>query len=263
MADLDRFDVPPAPVHLSNSTDPFQPLELRFAHTRCALEGLQAHRRRFTTITVLTKNPRLAARSDYARLLGALGNVGPAHPAAAARTASGAPGAQVEVSLAFWRDDARAFWEPGAPSVAERVEGIRALRAAGIPVVLRIDPLFPQSPLPTQPNRTLADVGLVEAQTPQDLEALVGFARETGVRHVVYSPLKIVLGRRGGLAAPMRNLLAVYRAVSAPGKPMWRGGSWRLPTEVAERWVTGPFLEICRRHGVLAKFCMRNLLETD
>ena len=27
--DLDGFGVPPAPVHLSNSTDPFQPLELR------------------------------------------------------------------------------------------------------------------------------------------------------------------------------------------------------------------------------------------
>lgn len=27
LADLETFDVPPAPVHLSNSTDPFQPLE--------------------------------------------------------------------------------------------------------------------------------------------------------------------------------------------------------------------------------------------
>ena len=66
MEDLDQFDVPPAPVHLSNSTDPFQPLELNAGHTRYALERLLVHRRRFTTVTILTKNPllpvQLAAR---------------------------------------------------------------------------------------------------------------------------------------------------------------------------------------------------------
>ena len=38
LEDLERFDVPPAPLHLSNSTDPLQPLEEEFGHTRHALE---------------------------------------------------------------------------------------------------------------------------------------------------------------------------------------------------------------------------------
>ncbi|MCS7336678.1 MAG: hypothetical protein NZ739_00345 [Verrucomicrobiae bacterium] len=39
LADLDRFNVPPAPVHLSNSTDPFQPLELRMRHNHACFGG--------------------------------------------------------------------------------------------------------------------------------------------------------------------------------------------------------------------------------
>lgn len=262
LADLDRFDVPPAPVHLSNSTDPFQPLELRFGDTKRALEGLLAHRHRFNTITLLTKNPALAARTDYAQLLQALGEIPPTHPCAERWRASGAPAVQMEVILAFWRDESRAFWDPGAPSVAERIDGIRALRAAGISVVLRIDPLFPRSPLPTQPASTLADFRLVEAQTLEDLESLVSFAKQIGAHHVVYSPAKIVLTRGGKLPTAMQNLLRVYRALSAPEKPIWRGGSWRLPREIAERLITRPFLEICQRHGVKGKFCMANLLDT-
>jgi hypothetical protein len=60
LADLETFDVPPAPVHLSNSTDPFQPLEQIHGHTRLALEGILEHRHRFTTVTMLTRNPLLA-----------------------------------------------------------------------------------------------------------------------------------------------------------------------------------------------------------
>ncbi|HRZ54214.1 MAG TPA: hypothetical protein P5525_02015 [Candidatus Paceibacterota bacterium] len=262
LADLERFDVPPAPVHLSNSSDPFQPLELRFGHTKCALEGLLAHRHRFSTVTLLTKYPGVAARADYLQLLKSLGEIAPMHPCADRWAAAGSPAVQVEVSLAFWREEARLFWDVAAASVARRIEGIRALRAAGIPVVLRIDPLFPRSPLPTQPVQTLPDCGLVEAQTLADLESLVSFAREVGVRHVVYSPAKIVLPWRSGLPAAMQDLLRVYRALAAPQKPVWRGGSWRLPRPVVEQLMTGPFLEICQRHGVTAKFCMQNLIET-
>lgn len=262
LEDLNRFNLPPAPVHIANSTDPFQPLEARLGHTRQTLEALLAHRDRFTTITVLTKNPALAARPDYARLLQALGELSPTHPRATQVAASGQPALQVEVSLAFWREEARAFWDPAAPSVASRQEGLRALRRAGIPVVLRIDPLFPRSPLPTPPPSSLADFGLVEAQTLEDLESLIVFGRENAVRQVVYSAVKIVRSRRRGLAPPMQHLLRIYRALSAPEKPEWRGGSWRLPRRVSESGVTEPFLALCRRHQMPAKFCMQHLLET-
>ncbi len=63
LADLDDFDVPPA--HLSNSTDPFQPLEKIHGHARLALEGILEHRQRFSTVTILTKNPLLPVQDGY------------------------------------------------------------------------------------------------------------------------------------------------------------------------------------------------------
>jgi len=165
---------------------------------------------------------------------------------------------QVQVSLAFWRDEARAAYDPCAPTVEERKEGIRALRAVGIPVILRIDPLFPRSPLPIQAS-SLRDFGLTEAQTLNDLEHLVAFARDVGVRHVVYSTAKIVQPR----GRPVMTVAAkrAVRALCAPGKPVWRDFSWRLPPEIAERHIIQPFREICRRAGIAGKFCMRDLVE--
>ncbi len=107
----------------------------------------------------------------------------------------------------------------------------------------------------------MADFGLTEAQTISDLEHLVGFACEVGVRHVVYSPVKVVQPRGRQLSVTMAAMRDLYKALSAPSKPVWRGGSSRLPKEVADEHVVGPFLEICERAGVTAKFCMRDLVE--
>lgn len=261
LEELDQFDVPPAPVHLSNSTDPLQPLELTWGHTKLALDLVLRYRHRFTTVTLLTKNPALAASPDYLDRLKALGRLPEGHPKAGLLAASGLPAVQVEVSLTLWREEARAFWEPGAPPVAQRLEGIRALRAAGVPVVLRIDPLFPRSPLPGQPARCLSNFGLVEPHSLADLEQLIEFARQVGVRHVVYSVAKIVTRRHEGLPVPMRRLLEVYRALAAPEPVVWRSRSWRLPPAAQEALVA-PFLRLCQQHGLLAKHCGVNLVET-
>lgn len=261
LEDLEQFRVPPAPVHISNSTDPFQPLELRLGHTKFTLEGLLRYRHRFTTLTVLTKNPLLAAQGDYLSLLRRLGDVGDDHPAKHLWQDRKRPALQVEVSLAFWREEARAFWEKGAPSVAARIEGIRALRQAGVPVVLRIDPLFPRSPVGNDSIATLQDFGIEEAQTMQDLERLVLLAKEIGVAHVVYSPVKIVWPRSRPMDSTMAGLKAAFQVMAAPEELVFRGGSWRLTPRVAAL-VTEPFVELCRKHGVSAKFCMKNLVET-
>ena len=262
LEDLERFDVPPAPIHLSNSTDPFQPLEDRRGHTKCALEGMLAHRHRFTTVTLLTKNPQLPAKPEYIQLLKALSDIPLTHPFFNSWKTNRQPAVQIEVSLAFWRDEARAFWDPKAPSVQERIEGVRALGEAGIPLVLRIDPLFPRSPLTQTPPLRLADFGLAEAQTLEDLEHLISFAKEAGARHVVYSPTKIVQPRRSLMHPIMRRLKEVYERISEPEKLIFRGGSWRLPPRVSERHVTRPFIEMCQRKGMVAKYCMSNLIET-
>lgn len=262
MAELNAFDVPPAPVHLSNSVDAFQPLERSAGHARYALEQILAYRNRFTTVTVLTKNPTLPIEMGYLDLFKELMALPRHHPLRADFHAQDAPAFQVHVSLAFWNDESRAAYDPDAPTVDERREGILRLREAGIPLVLRIDPLFPRSPLPTHPSQTLQDFGLVEAQTIEDLENLVQFARRAGVRHVVYSALKIVQPRRRKLDDTMKAMQRVYKALAAPEKPDWHGGSWRLPRALANKYILRDFLKVCRREGVKAKFCAEDLVET-
>ena len=262
MEDLERFDVAPAPVHLSNSTDPFQPLEAASGHTRYALAQILVHRRRFTSVRILTKNPLMPIRLGYVDLVKGLIDLPSGHPCAATFKQRGSPGLCVEVSLAFWREEARAAYDPGAPTVEERKEGIRALRHAGIPVVLRIDPLFPRVPLGADRSRMYASFGLVEPQSAEDLNSLVGFAKEVGALYVVHSPAKIVQPRGRKLSDLMQAMRRVYDLAAAPDKPIFRGGAWRLPDAIARTQVTEPFLATCLRVGVTAKHCKRNLIET-
>ena len=261
MADLERFDVPPAPIHLSNSTDPFQPMEARAGHTRLALEQILAHRRRFTSVVILTKNPKLAVELGCVDLFRQLGLLGQDHPNYSRFARTGAPALLVEVSIAFWRESPRQAYDPGAPGIGERMEGIRLLRRAGIPVALRIDPLFPREPLLNNSGRTYGDFGLCEPQTLDDLERLVAFAKKTDAYRVVYSPAKIVQPRTRPLSQKMRSMRSLYQCVAAPQRLVFRGGSWRLPSE-RQSAVMGPLLDLCRGHGVPAKCCTQNLVET-
>jgi DNA repair photolyase len=260
LEDLDRFGVPAAPVHLSNSTDPFQPLELSTGHARHALEQLLAYRHRFTTVTLLTKNPLLPVLSGYLELLQKLNELKPEHPIASQFRRQKLPGLRIEVSLAFWREEARKLYDPGAPTIQERKEGLIALREAGLPVVLRIDPLFPLQP--DDASWTYRDFGLVQPQTPEDLEALVELAKQLGVMHVVYSPAKITKPRGNKLAGVMQAMKSVYERAAAIKKLPFRGGSWRLPQDFAQATVLKPFLDACERAGVRAKYCKENLVST-
>jgi hypothetical protein len=96
----------------------------------------------------------------------------------------------------------------------------------------------------------------------QELEELVGFAKEMSVRHIVFSVARIVQPRRRELSETMRTMRSIYETFAAPEKLVWRGGSWRLPQSTAEVKVVRPFLEICQRINVPAKFCKQNLIET-
>jgi len=259
LADLEAYDVPAAPVHLSNSTDPFQALEVEAGHTLFALGQLLKYRRRFTSVVILTKNPSLASEPDYLTVLEKLNELPAGHGRRDDFEMLGLPGLRVEVSLAFWRDELRAVFDPGGPTVRDRLEGIRRLRQADVPVVLRIDPLLPRSPIA---GKTLHDFGLPEVQPLDDLDRLLSFAAEAGVMHVVYSAAKIVRPRSAGLSPVMGQLKQVYQHLAASDRLIVRGRSWRLPPAVADEHVIRPFLEPCRRHGLTAKFCGQNLITT-
>jgi hypothetical protein len=51
------------------------------------------------------------------------------------------------------------------------------------------------------------------------------------------------------------------KAVLCPTRPVFRAGSWRLPSDI-QTAVTAPLKELCRHHGVQAKCCQQNLIET-
>lgn len=128
--------------------------------------------------------------------------------------------------------------------------------------MLRIDPLFPRSPLGDQSARTYEDFGIPEPQTAEDVEALVGFAKEIGAIHVVYSAAKIVQPRGRKLSPVMQAMRRAYECATGPSGLTFRGGAWRLPESIATRRVTQPFLEVCRLVGINARHCKRSLIET-
>jgi hypothetical protein len=165
----------------------------------------------------------------------------------------------VEVSLAFWNEEAAAFYDPHAPSVQKRIQGLHALRSAGIPLVLRIDPLFACSPFGPGQTHCLKEFGLPEAQTEEDLRQLVSLARDLGARHVVFSPVKIVRPSKDP-HDPRRALRAAFEVAASPARLIKKGFSWRLPDAQA-RALCVPLQEMCRRAGVESKFCMKNLIE--
>ncbi len=130
----------------------------------------------------------------------------------------------------------------------------------GVPVVLRIDPLFPRSPL--NQSQSMVDFGLPEAQTLDDLRYLVAFACEVKARHVVYSPAKIVKPRGRRLCPKMQAVRRAYECMGAPQRLEFRGGSWRLPDRLAGDRIVSPFRDICAKAAMPARYCKQNLIET-
>jgi len=260
MEDLDKYNVPPAPVHMSNSTDAFQPLEAHLCQTLFALKQILYYRHCFTSVVLLTKNPTIAAQPKYLEILQQLTSLPSDHPRKAQFDKQNIPSLRIEVSMAFWRDEIRAFFEPGAPPVAERIDAIRKLRVTGIPIVLRIDPLLPRSPLPD--GKTLVDFHLPEAQPLDNLESLVAFAAEIQAMHIVYSVAKITQPRFKPLSEVMQNLMRTYEHLAGTQNLIFRGNSWRLPNNIAQQHIVQPYQNICRRYNIPATFCKQNLIAT-
>ncbi|MBN2473312.1 MAG: hypothetical protein JXB62_01790 [Pirellulales bacterium] len=257
---LDAYDVPSAPAHISNSTDPLQPLEQEHRHTLYALETLAQRRHRFTTIIVLTKNPSALTDERYVRALHRLSELLPNHPRAEWFEENSYPPLRVECSLAFCDEKSRKVLDPGAPSVESRMRAIRFLRKEHIPVLVRIDPLFPRDPLPG--GKKMSDFDLPDVQPTADLGRLIRFCQEVGAGHVVYSVAKITRPRQGGLPTVMEKMKRLYEYLAPERSLVFRGGSWRLPKMVADEVVVKPFLELCRQHAVHAKTCKSNLIST-
>jgi len=260
LSEIEEFNLPAAPLHLSNSTDAFQPLELKQRLALYTLVQLQQYRQYFTSITILTKNPTVLTEPQYLKALKSLGTLPADHRRKDLFSSKAIPALRVEISLAFWDEDSAKFYDPGAPAVAQRAAAIKTLRQNDIPVVLRIDPLLPHNPLPG--GKLLADFQLPDAQSLSALEELVKFAAELKILHIVYSVAKIIAPRYKPIPEAIQQLKQVYEYAAKPDKLVFRGGSWRLPEIIAQEHIVKPFLEICDNYGMKAYFCKQNLLST-
>jgi DNA repair photolyase len=244
LMELRELGAAPVPLHISNSTDPFQEtMEGKHRHTLQLMELVAADRQLFTSVTFLTKNALLAAQPAYLSLLKAL-----------------LP-CQVEVSVTFADEGGRELFEPGAPRIASRLEGIRRLRKAGVPVSMRVDPLFPREPLPARfwPSPRLRDYGVERTHSLDEIESLIAFASSVGCQKIVVSPLKVPVGRWAS-----HKFKEMFRSLyGAPfgGKPKTRSFAWRLPEPYVHD-LMGEVRKTGWKHDVPIVTCWDNLINT-
>ena len=109
-------------VIVSSVTDPYQPVEARFKLTRACLEILAMSD---LEVCILTKSALVTRDADILCHM-----------------------RQVDVGLTITtdREDIRTLLEPGASSIAARLEALAALKARGIPTHAFIGPMLPMNP---------------------------------------------------------------------------------------------------------------------
>ncbi|MGE0086490.1 MAG: radical SAM protein [Desulfococcaceae bacterium] len=244
---IQDFYLHPAPIHISNSTDPLQPLEKIHRHTLLLLKKIKEYRNFFTTITILTKNPSILCEPDYLEVITSLGTEKHSF--------------QVEVTCPFYNDDTRRFFEPGAPKVETRLEGIKKLREKNITVALRIDPIFPRDPLPKEffDKPALKDYGAPQSQTEKDLEQLIKFASDVRCSRIIISPLKLTTDRFN-----KSDLVPIYLklfAAANKGKPIKKGSAFRLPWPLYHHWIEKPSI-LSKELNIPLIYCKKNLINT-
>ena len=245
--ELKRLELPPVPLHLSNSTDPLQePLESEFKDTLYVLHRLaEGEKKHFSLIRILTRNPAILNQPEYLKPLQMLKDL-----------------MVVQGSLPIIDEAASRLYEPYVPSPRSRLEAIAGLCAAGIPVTLRIDPLFPRDPLPVEifGQARLSDYGIQPVQSESDLRHLVSFAAECGCKSIIYSALKIPRGgyiKETNLLQPFHQL---YRDAAKKAPARMSGNYLRLPEAYQKGELLRPLIEEAEQVGIYVEHCKHNLI---
>ena len=120
--ELGRKGYQPATIALGTNTDPYQPLEKDRQNTRRILETLLAHRH---PVSIVTKGALIERDLDLLAELAGFGLV------------------SVMISMTTLDNALKAKLEPRAASPARRLQMVRSLRHAGVPVGVMIAPLIP------------------------------------------------------------------------------------------------------------------------
>lgn len=144
----------PQPIAMSGVTDPYQPVERGLGITRGCLEVLAEFR---NPVAIVTKNHLVTRDVD---LLGELAS----HQAAV-----------VNISITSLDEKLQRVMEPRASTPARRLEAVRRVSQAGIPVRVLVAPVIP---------------GLTDHETP----AILAAAAEAGATAASYIPLRLPYG---------------------------------------------------------------------
>ena len=142
----------PDVISLSGVTDPYQPVERRLRVTRACLEVLAECR---NPVAIITKSHLVTRDIDLLQSLAA-------HQAAL-----------VLLSVTTLDDELAGVMEPRAARPARRLDAIRQLREAGVPVGVMVAPIIP---------------GLTDHEVPAILAAAADAGATTAARTVVRLP---------------------------------------------------------------------------
>ena len=174
----------PRTLALGTNTDPYQPIERQYRITRGILEVLSRHNH---PVGIVTKSALVTRDIDLIA------------PMAEARLA------KVAISITTLDPDLARAMEPRAASPARRLEAIRALSEAGIPVSVLVAPVIPalndaeiEAILEAARAAGAVEAGYVLLRLPHELKDLVRewllTHRPDRIRHV----MSLVRAARGG-----------------------------------------------------------------
>ena len=144
----------PQVLGMCGVTDAFQPVERRLRLTRGCLEVLRDFR---NPVTIVTKNHLVTRDVDILAEM------------------AGHDCVQVTISVTTLRNELQRVMEPRTSIPARRLDAIRSLSEAGVPVGVFVAPLIP---------------GLTDEEMPSIVEA----AAEAGARYASYLTLRLPMG---------------------------------------------------------------------
>ncbi|MCI4454829.1 MAG: radical SAM protein [Thermodesulfobacterium sp.] len=184
-------------ISLSNSSDPYQPLEEKLRLTRSFLEMLSG---KSVRLLIITKSPLVLRDVDILKDL------------------------DCAVSLTVTTKSLDKVLEPGAHRAEERINALKALKQAGIPVIARIDPVFPI---------------LTEDEAKELVKELIDV-----VDHFVFSTLKLKKQTFRRLVTAIPKIEKDYKKLYFE-KGECINGSWYLPYELRNNLLS-PLMEMVK-----------------
>ncbi len=198
-------------ISMSNSSDPYPPMESELKLTRNSIR-LMAQRN--FRVLVITKSDIVMRDKDFLKNMRAA----------------------VAITVTTLDEEIARKIEPSAPDPERRIRAMKKLKKAGIPVILRLDPVLPF---------------LTEDEIEHVLE------RAEFVDHVVSSTLKLRKDSYSRISRAFPELKEVYRKLYfRNGEKI--GGNWYLTKKLRERLLSR-VAEKCRELDLSYAFCREGI----